>query len=88
MTNVHITSEALFLVDEKYVCLLKKLQPGKKCLVSYCTHVTSYLGDILEILLPVEAAFPTIKKGAVIAMTFGVPSATVKRSFLTIIESN
>ena len=41
-----------------------------------------------EILLPVETAIPTIKKGVVIAMTFGVPSATVKRSFLTIIQSN
>ena len=47
-----------------------------------------HLGDILEILLPVETAIPTIKKEAVIAMTFGVPSATVKRSSLTIIESN
>ena len=47
-----------------------------------------HLGDILEILLPVETAIPTIIKGVVIAMTFGVPSATVKRSFLTIIESN
>ena len=37
-----------------------------------------HLGDILEILLPVETAFPTIRKGIVIAMTFGVPSATVK----------
>ena len=47
-----------------------------------------HLGDILEILLPVETAIPTIKKGVVIAMTFGVPSATIKRSFLTIIQSN
>ena len=47
-----------------------------------------HLGDILEILLPVEMAISTIKKGGVIAMTFGVPSTAVKRSFLAIIESN
>ena len=47
-----------------------------------------HLGDILEILLPVETDIPTIKMGVVVAMTFGVPSATVKRSFFTIIEGN
>ena len=49
---------------------------------------TLHLGDSLEILLPVETAIPTTKKGVVIAMTFGVPLATVKLSFLTIIQSN
>ena len=60
--------------------------------LQYCTQPVIvrmlHLGDILEILIPVETAIPTIKKGVVIAMTSGVPSATVKRSFLTIIESN
>ena len=37
-------------------------------------------GDILEILLSVETAIPTIKKGAVIAMIFGGSSATVKQN--------
>lgn len=39
------------------------------------------LRDILEALLPVQHAFPTLKKATVIAMTFGVSTATVERSF-------
>ena len=39
------------------------------------------LSDVLEALLPVEHAFPTIKKAVVIAMTFGISTATVERSY-------
>ena len=42
---------------------------------------TNKLCDLLEALLPVETAFPTIKKAIVIAMTFGTSIATVERSF-------
>ena len=42
---------------------------------------TNKLCDLLEALLPVETAFPTIKKAIVIAITFGTSTATVEHSF-------
>ena len=42
------------------------------------------LHDILEVLLPVQEAFPTITKAVIIAMTFGTSTATVERTFSTL----
>ena len=57
------------------------------CLASYCMHVTSWRH-------PRDSAscrngYSYHQKGSrEVTMTFGVSSATVKQSFLTIIQSN
>ncbi len=70
--HYNISSESL----ENELCLFKEVfaqakgSPDKR-----------HLGDVLEMLLPLETAFPNLKKGSRIAMTFDVSSATVERSF-------
>ncbi len=70
--HYNISSESL----ENELCLFKEVFAQAEGL-----RDKRHLGDVLEMLLPLETAFPTIKKGVVIAMTFGVSSATVERSF-------
>ena len=64
----------------KLLCNYVKLMLIMLSQLLYACYI--HLGDILEILLPVETAIPTIKKGVVIAMTFGVSFSNCKMKFL------
>ena len=51
-------------------------------------QILKHFHDLLEVISPVQYAFPTLKKAVIIAMTFGTSTCSDSRAYLLFPQKN